>query len=92
MRIVLATPYVQKFLETIRDYKFKSLLYMVIKEIKNKNWSTEEIWNIQIENKIERSDFWKSDFDVLLQQKKLPSDWNNENFAKKLFRHTVGIV
>ncbi|CAG8560464.1 5292_t:CDS:2 [Funneliformis caledonium] len=61
-----------------------------IKEIKNKNWSAEEFWNIQIkdDHKTERNDFWQSVFESLLQQKKLSSDYNNENFVKKLFPDT----
>jgi hypothetical protein len=56
-----STPYVQKILETIRDYKFGALLSIAIKEIKNKDWSAEEFWNIQIkdEHKTERNDFAK---------------------------------
>ncbi|PKK58730.1 hypothetical protein RhiirC2_857644 [Rhizophagus irregularis] len=82
-----STPYAQKILETIRDYKFGALLYIAIKEIKNKNWSAEEFWNIQIkdDHKTECNEFWQSVFESLLQQKKISSGYSNENFVKKLF-------
>ncbi|CAB4405079.1 unnamed protein product [Rhizophagus irregularis] len=88
-----STPYVQKILETIRDYKFGALLSIAIKEIKNKNWSAEEFWNIQIkdDHKAECNDFWRSVFKSLLQQKKLSTDSRDENFVKKLF-HKASIV
>ncbi|CAB4474947.1 unnamed protein product [Rhizophagus irregularis] len=88
-----STPYVQKILETIRDYKFGALLSIAIKEIKNKNWSAEEFWNIQIkdDHKAECNDFWRSVFKSLLQQKKPSSDSRDENFVKKLV-HKASIV
>ena len=55
-----STPYVQKILATIRENRFGALLSAAIKEIKNKNWSAEEFWNIQIKDdcKTECNDFF----------------------------------
>ncbi|CAG8536047.1 8886_t:CDS:2 [Paraglomus brasilianum] len=63
---------------------------LAIKEIKSKDWSAEEFWNIQIkdDHKTECNEFWQSVFKSLLQQRSISSDYGNENFVKKLFPDT----
>ncbi|GES86431.1 hypothetical protein GLOIN_2v1482697 [Rhizophagus clarus] len=78
-----STPCAQQVLEIIWDDKFKTLLYGAIKEIKNKGWSAEEFWNIQIKNDHKCNLFWKTVSDSLMKNKSLPSD--NREFVKKLF-------
>ncbi|CAB4427935.1 unnamed protein product [Rhizophagus irregularis] len=79
-----STPFAQKVLDTIRDDEFGALLCGAIEEIKNKGWSAEEFWDIQVKGDHECEEFWNvvlGSLDLESSQSKC----NNEEFVKDLF-------